>query len=98
MGETQRKALSHARQLSEIDSCLKFKEIELCAQGDDPPLPCLNAWRRQVETICNFLLLYHIFSLKKHQIVQGRLLGLINNGRNHLNEEFTPLLPTGIGE
>ncbi len=37
MGETQRKALSHARQLSEIDAGLKVKEIELCAQGADPP-------------------------------------------------------------
>jgi hypothetical protein len=37
MCETQGKALSHARQLSEIDSGLKVKEIELSAQGDDPP-------------------------------------------------------------
>jgi hypothetical protein len=73
MGETQRKALSHARQLSEIDAGLKVKEIELCAQGDDPPPPFHYAWRRQVENICNFLLLYHIFSWKKHKIMQNRL-------------------------
>ena len=37
MGEAQRQALSHARQLSEIDSGLKFKEIELCTKSDNPP-------------------------------------------------------------
>ncbi len=26
------------------------------------------------------------------------LLRVAKTGRNHLNEEFTPLLPTGIGE
>ncbi len=51
MGEAQRKALSHARQLSEIHAGLKVKEIELCALGDDPPPPFHYAWRRQVEII-----------------------------------------------
>jgi len=54
--------------------------------------PILDRYTHEVNTV-------HIkSSTHRARIISPLPLRVAKTGRNHLNEEFTPLLPTGIGE
>jgi hypothetical protein len=73
--------------------------IQIKREGRDVAVIAVLANPHDINT---YLFLFHEGdkSVRNHRArtISPLPLRVAKTGRNHLNEEFTPLLPTGIGE